>query len=143
MSDKENSSTKKRWNIKKILAFGIPITVVLIGIILTLLFWSFYLSVKDISKIAQAEFGGDYVEALLKYAESDKHTFKERNLAIWAIEQFGDERALPVLLKMYTGKSCILPCNTNDHICQYGLEKAIRFSKDGTLFSPLIRYLLL
>jgi hypothetical protein len=138
-----NFNTLKYIRIKKILAFGIPISVVVIGIILYLLFWSFYLSVKDISKIAQAEFGGDCVEALILYAESDKHNFKERNHAIWAIEQFGDERALPVLKKLYTGKPCILPCNTNDHICQYGLEKAIKFSKDGTLFSPLIRYLLL
>lgn len=143
MTDKENISTKKRWNIKKIFAFGIPIALVMVGIILYLLFWSFYLSVKDISKIAQAEFGGDCVEALLKYAESDKHTFKERNNAIWAIEQFGDERALPILQKMYTGKLCERPCRTDKYICQYGLEKAIRFSKDGTFFSPLMRYLLL
>ena len=143
MTDKENSSTKKRWNTKKILAFGIPIALVVVGIILFLLFWSFYLSVKDISKIAQAEFGGDYVEALLKYAESDQHTFKERNHALWAIEQFGDERALPVLQKMYTGKPCERPCRTDKYICQYGLKKAIRFSKDGTFFSPLMRYLLL
>lgn len=143
MTSEKNSSTKKRWNTKKILAFGIPIALVVIGIILFLLFWSFYLPVKDISKIAQAEFGGDYVEALLKYAESDKHTFKERNHAIWAIEQFGDERALPVLQKMYTGKPCERPCRTDKYICQYGLEKAIRLSKDGGLFTALIRYMLL
>jgi hypothetical protein len=143
MSQTKTNSEKKRWNMKKILKYGLPISFVLLLVVLFLMFWSIYSPVREISYAAQVEFGGDCLEALLMYAESEKHNFKERNRAIWAIEHFGDERALPVLQRMYTGKPCPRPCNTADHICQYSLEKAIRFSKEGTLFSPFIRYLLL
>ncbi|MCI0495537.1 hypothetical protein L0Z72_11075 [candidate division KSB1 bacterium] len=98
---------------------------------------------KSVCQTAQVEFGGDCVEALLSYIESDSHSFKEKNHAIWAIEQFGDRRAIPVLEKLYTGKPCEKPCQTDKYICQYGLEKAIRFSKKGGLFTPFIRSLLL
>jgi hypothetical protein len=99
--------------------------------------------VQTMCEEAQSEFSGDCVEALIAYIESDHHSFKEKNQAIWAIGNFGDERALPTLQKLSTGDPCPKPCGKETYICQYGLEKAIRFSKGGSILSPWMRLTML
>jgi hypothetical protein len=113
-----------------------------IGLVLYLLpmiTYKIHEPVKSMCEIAQEEYPGDCVEALIAYIESDHHSYKEKNQAIWTIGVFGDERALPVLEKLYTGEPCPKPCTKTTYICQYELEKAIRFSKSGTLLSPWFR----
>ncbi len=118
MTNIEKPGSVRQRKIKKILAYAIPVSLIMIIAILILMFWNIYSPVKSLCQVAQAEFGGDCVEALLGYIESDNHSFKEKNHAIWAIGQFGDKRATPVLEKLYTGKACEKPCQTDRYICQ-------------------------
>lgn len=71
---------------------------------------------------------GDGVQALIAYVESTDHTLRERNRAVWALGRLRDARALPVLEKHFTGKTC-------DHerfLCQHELQKAIRLCRGET-----------
>lgn len=70
------------------------------------------------------------VEALINQLDDEKQGFRTRNHAIWALGQFGDSRALPVLEKYSTG---IVPDREplDEMISQYELEKAMRAIKEG------------
>jgi len=123
--------------------FLVLVGVGLILLLFPLVGYKIHKPVKSICESAQQEFPGDCVEALIAFIESDRHTYKEKNQAVWAIGNFGDERALPTLEKLYTGDPCPKPCPKDTYICQYGLEKSIRFSKSGTLLSPWMRLTML
>ena len=75
---------------------------------------------EDVAR-AEREFQGDRVEALMALVDSDRHPFRERNRAIWALGQIADPRALPVLRKHYTGAEC----QHDKYLCQRELKKAI------------------
>ena len=88
---------------------------------------------------AQLEFGGDCVEALAELAGSKNHSYIERNQAVWALGQLADERALPALLSLQSDVPCERPCRRDKHLCQYEVEKAIKWCRQGTLFSRWMR----
>lgn len=71
---------------------------------------------------------GDNIAALLEYVQSESHTLKERNLAVWALGQARDGRALEVLEKYYTGEKC----DQDRKLCQKELKKAIILCKSGS-----------
>ena len=60
--------------------------------------------------------------------ESEQHTYRDRNRAIWALGQLGDPRVLALLQKHYTGKDS----DEKNELSQYELEKAIVLCKDAT-----------
>lgn len=70
------------------------------------------------------------VEALILTLDDEKQGFRTRNHAIWALGQFGDNRALPVLQKYYTGN---IPAREplDETISQYELKKAINLASGG------------
>ncbi|MBP7051353.1 MAG: hypothetical protein KBE65_10095 [Phycisphaerae bacterium] len=70
----------------------------------------------------------DDVAALLAYVQSEAHSLRERNYAVWALGQARDPRALPVLENHLTGK----PCDHARDLCQGELGKAIALCKDPT-----------
>jgi hypothetical protein len=76
---------------------------------------------------AQAEFGGEPVEALLQLATSRSSELSTRNRAIWALGQLGDVRALPTLEDLYDGE----PCNHSERLCQRELRKAMGLCNGG------------
>jgi len=82
-------------------------------------------SVKEISAQAVQEYPGDRVEALMTYVESEDHSLRQRNRAVWALGQIGDTRALPVLEKFRTGR----PCDHTSKLCQREVGKAIKACK--------------
>jgi hypothetical protein len=86
--------------------------------------------VKTQCKLAQAEYSGDCVVALIYLLEDESRGFKPRNDAIWALGQLGDNRALPALQKYYTG---IIPDGEplNQTLSQYELKKAINLASGG------------
>jgi HEAT repeat protein len=90
--------------------------------------------VRSASQLAMAEYGGDRVEALMRYAEDSGHSLRERNRAIWALGQLGDRRALPVLRSHYSGG----PCDHAAALCQRELDKAIELADGGFNATALV-----
>lgn len=93
--------------------------------------------VKNICQQAKRDYSGDCVEALIAVLEDKNKGFRERNNAIWALGQFGDSRALPVLESYYTGN---IPDREplDDTISQYELKKAVNLTSGGTNISAFI-----
>jgi hypothetical protein len=87
--------------------------------------WMIQTGAHENGRAAMREFGGDEVEALIAFVQSDRHPLRERNRAVWALGQLGDRRALPVLEKPYTGA----PCQHDRFLCQRELGKAIVLCK--------------
>jgi hypothetical protein len=108
--------------IKKVLVYG---TLVCLAFLFIFYLWaclSIRSGVKKISAEATQQYPGDRVEALISYVKSENHSLRQRNLAVWALGQIGDKRALPVLNQFYTGG----PCDHNHYLCQGELQKAIK-----------------
>ena len=117
----------KRIAVKKILLYTIAAGLGIAFLSLVVIsFWIGY-SVKKECQKAQQEYSGDCVQALSAFIENEKHSFKERNSAVWALGQLGDKRALPVLKKYYTGENC----QHDKFLCQYELKKAIKLIEGG------------
>lgn len=90
--------------------------------------------VRSVSETALREFSGDRVTALMTLVESDRHGFRDRNRAIWALGQLGDPRALPLLENHYTGKES----DERSELSQYELKKAIVLCKGATNISAFV-----
>lgn len=71
--------------------------------------------------LAQREFGGDEVQALMAVVDASHHSLADRNHAVWALGQLRDARALPVLQKHFTGG----PCDHARYLCQREVKRAI------------------
>ena len=71
---------------------------------------------------------GDNVAAMIEYIQSDSHSLHDRNLAVWALGQARDSRALPALEGYYYGAKC----EHNSHLCQMELSKAIKLCNGET-----------
>lgn len=85
---------------------------------------------KNICQNARWQYGGDCIEALITQLDDENQGFRSRNHAIWALGQFGDSRALPVLQKYYIGD--IPEREPLDRtISQYELKKAINLASGG------------
>jgi hypothetical protein len=76
---------------------------------------------------ARAQFGGDRVIGLARMVDCESCGLGERNRAVWALGELGDERALPALRSHHRGGKC----DHSRELCQYELDKAIR-KIDGT-----------
>lgn len=86
--------------------------------------------VKNQCQQAKTKYGGDCVEALTSLLTDENQGFRARNSAIWALGQYGDNRALSVLQSYYTGN--IPPRESFDKtISQYELKKTIKLASGG------------
>jgi len=83
-------------------------------------------SVKEKCVIAQEKYNGDCAESLIAYLDDEQNNFHSRNSAIWALGQLGDERALPVLKKYYTGYNGERS-NRHQELAQLELKRAIGY----------------
>lgn len=110
-----------------------------IGVSIFLLFfiitcsWIGY-EAKSACRTAQRDYPGDCVESLISLLKDESRDFRSRNDAIWALGQFGDPRALPVLQSFYTG---VIPDREPlaKTISQYELQKAINLTSGGVNIS--------
>ena len=92
------------------------------------------IGVAGASHKAMAQFKGDKVEALIALVNCEECSLKDRNMAVWALGQLRDKRALPALYKYRTGKRC-------DHqrmICQYEIAKAIKWTEGNSYMLPQV-----
>ena len=83
---------------------------------------------------ARATHPGDPVTALLSVVDSPDVSVIEKNTAVWALGQLGDERALGVLEALVTGGEC----DHTRHVCQHELEKAIRLCRGERNIGALV-----
>lgn len=86
-----------------------------------------FYSTRSVAALAQDEFGGDSVTALMRAVECRTCSLSQRNKAVWALGEIADSRALPVLRAYYKGGRC----SHDIALCQYELRKAIR-KTEGT-----------
>ena len=112
---------------KQVIILGALIGLVFVCIIYGYACWNIRSGVKEISAEAVREYPVERVDALIEYVQSEKHSLKDRNSAVWALGQLGDERALPVLEKFYVGE----PCDHDKYLCQRELKHAIGLCKGG------------
>jgi hypothetical protein len=121
----ESKRTGRFTIIKKILIYGALSCFAFLFVAYLMACWSIRASVKKFSVEATQQYPGDRVEALMTYVNSENHSFRQRNHAVWALGQIGDERALPTLEKWYTGQ----PCDHDNCLCQRELGRAIKLCK--------------
>jgi len=109
-------------------AIGLSIFLLFFFIICT---WIGY-DVKNQCLTAKRSYGeNNCTTALVTLLNDENRSFRERNYAIWALGQLGDEAALPTLESYYTG---IIPEREplDEMISQYELKKAINLARGGT-----------
>lgn len=94
-------------------------------------------SVRNHCQEAQSEYDGDCVESLISQLNDENRSFRDRNSAIWALGQLGDQRALPVLQSYYVGE---IPDREpiSGVISQYELKKAINLTSGGLNLSAMV-----
>ena len=100
------------WTLAGVLAVAVSLFV-LEGII--------RLDARATGNRAAARFGGDRIRGLTALVDCSQCSLRERDMAVWALGELRDRRALAVLKAHYTAGKC-------DHaadLCQYELGKAI------------------
>ena len=128
MQERDESKNRSGFTVaRKVFGYGILICLAFLIVVCLWFYFCIRLSVKEISAQATKEYQGDRIEALITYVKSENHSLRQRNRSVWALAQIGDNRALPVLEKYYTGP----PCDHNTSLCQGELQKAIKHCKSG------------
>lgn len=86
--------------------------------------WHIHRAVQECCDIAQRAHPhpGDDVAAVVDFMNSNAHSLRERNLAVWTLGRLRDPKALPALESFYNG----MPCDHDKRLCQHELGKAIR-----------------
>jgi len=118
----------RRWG------FGFALGLILLAIAYLCISWRIGAGVRSISEMALQEYPGNRVSALMALVESEEHSMRDRNRAIWALGQIGDPRSLPVLEKHYIGK----PSDERSELSQYELKKAVALCKGAINISALV-----
>jgi hypothetical protein len=122
MEKQIESRSSRLVKVKKVIVYGASICFAFLFIVYLWVCFDIRSGVKQISAEATQQYPGDRVEALIAYVKSEDHSLRKRNLAVWALGQIGDKRALPVLTESYTGQ----PCDHDHYLCQGELQKAIK-----------------
>jgi hypothetical protein len=118
---------KSTSRVRRILLRGIPIVLLVCGVVITLFSLGIELGVKKVCNRATKAYPGDKVDALMKFVESNKvrynaQVYSENNHVFWALGQLGNPRALPFLKGLLTGESC----DHDTNLCQGEIMEAIQ-----------------
>lgn len=89
--------------------------------------------VDEITTIAKNNFNKNAIESLTDLINSGNFTFEEKNTAIWALGQFADKTALPVLMNLNSGISDQNRCNRKHELCKREIERAIKWCTKGNI----------
>lgn len=114
------------------IVYGAAVAGSVILLLVLLTFISIGYEAKRLCQEAKWEYRAvDCVTALTAQLDDTNQGYRTRNHAIWALGQYGDARALPVLRKYYTGT---VPGREplDETISQYELSKAIALANGGT-----------
>jgi hypothetical protein len=112
-----------RTDYRKVLKWGAIVVVGLAILVSAAAYAMIEFGLYSAGKKAQLRFPGrDTAAALIEVADCAKCPMEERNLAVWALGQMREDRALPVLHKHYNGGRC----DHSKELCQYELSKALK-----------------
>lgn len=113
---------KKR--VAKIVVGVLVISVLLGSAAFGVMAWRIHQSVQEYCCVAQQAHPhpGDDVTALIDFVNSNSHSLRDRNFAVWTLGRLRNSKALSTLESEYTGEQC----NHDKNLCQYELEKAIK-----------------
>lgn len=130
-------SLKSTSRLRRIFLRGILVVLLVCVVLVILLSLSIELGIKKICETATQKYPGDKVEALIMFVESKEigyraHRYSANNHAFWALGQLGDNRALPFLRKLLTGK----PCDHKTNLCQGEIQEAIQKLKRNQFNLP-------
>jgi hypothetical protein len=121
-------------SVLSVLLVACGIVVILLGAAFFAISWSIGSGVRRFSAEALRYHSGEPVVALMAYVESEEHSLRERNHAVWALGQLGDPRARPILEKHFTGA----PCDHTRDLCQHELKKAIALCRGSVNISAFV-----
>lgn len=93
--------------------------------------------VDAMCKHAQDKYHLPCVDSLVLLLDNPNESYKDRNSAIWALGQLGNEKSLPTLHKYYT-KDIPNKESLEKDISQYELKKAISLASGSTNIARLI-----
>jgi len=118
---------KSKSRARKVVVWGIPITLAACVLVVVLLSLSIELGIKRICAAATRKYPGDKIDALMMSVESDRsgynaHVYKANNHTFWALGQLGDKRALPFLRDLSSGEAC----DHETNLCQGEIQEAIQ-----------------
>jgi hypothetical protein len=99
-----NQEASMSRNIRK-RAIGISVILIIVFLFFSADGWIIGSHVKSFSQMAQEHFPGDRVSALISMVDCETCDMYNRDHAVWALGQLGDERAVPVLEKYYAGNN--------------------------------------
>ena len=74
--------------------------------------------VQETCKKAVSVYPVDKIQALINVSKNESSCTKDKSMALWALGQLGDKKALPYLVENFGGKK-----ETN--VCVYEAQKAI------------------
>lgn len=103
-------------------------------LILTTIFVWIRVEVKSNCQEAIKAYRGDCVESLLILINDEHRSFFDKNKAIFTLGQLADQRSLPFLRRLFTGK---IPDREplDEVISQYELKKTIEWIESGNVTS--------
>ena len=128
----------KSHKIKTIIKYFSVIIISIFFISLAISFFGIYSSVKEICIKAKNEYNKDCVISLILFIESDEHSIREKNKAVWALGQLADSRSLPFLNELKKSSSTdMLKLDTD--ISQYEVKKAIKWCTNGNITKWMYR----
>ena len=103
-------------------------------------FSSIYKGVERITNTAKTEFNGDAIHSLIDLVQSENYDFKEKNQAIWAIGQYADPSALPILEKLNSETAVDgIPFDRKSGFSKKEIERAIKWCTKGNCTSWMYR----
>lgn len=119
---------------KKLIRFVLGLVVLAVVLFVVMGAW-IGSGVKRECENAKSLYKGDCVNALMTAANDGTKTIKERSGAIWALGQLGDERALPLLERLYQENASSTVASTVD---TYEIQKAVMLMKKGWNITAII-----
>ncbi len=120
----------KTRNIKNFILYGGAVGLVIFAFFFVITGTWIGHEVKTNCHDAQKKYEGTCTEALSQFLDDELNPIRDRNSAIWSLGQLGEEEALPMLEKYFTGD---IPDREplDKTISQYELQKAIKLIKSG------------
>ena len=126
---------------KKLLIWTLGIGLVLFCAFAIFTFSTIYKQVEKISMSAMTNFNKNAIESLTDLINSENFSFEEKNTAIWALGQFADPKALPLLEKLNSETREQNRCDRKDDLCKMEIERAIKWCKKGNATKWMYRKL--